>query len=117
VRTGLEPALTEVFVSSHLVPPHAIGTPDPPLGAALSDVEYAILRATRNYSMSTVAVADAVGLGGNLPLLVEILQRLERLNLVDGFFAAGCASAGAGEVHRRYYRATEIGRRLACATA
>ena len=100
--------------SYHLSPDAA---PEAPPSVGLTDYEYAILRATRTQSLSTVAVAEAAGLSHDLRLAVAILERLERLNLIDGFFAAGMTLAGPGEVHRRYYRATDLGRRISAATA
>ena len=78
----------------------------------LTDREVAILAATKHTSQSTVALAEAIGCGHNLSLVVPLLDRLERLHLLDGYFAAGCASMSSGAVHRRYYRLTERGRSL-----
>jgi hypothetical protein len=102
-------------VSNYHVSPNV--ATEMPASIGLTDYEYAILRATRTHSLSTISVAEAVGLSGDLPLVVSILDHLERLNLIDGFFAAGMSLAGPGEVHRRYYRTTDLGRRITAATA
>jgi hypothetical protein len=94
-------------------------TPPPPHGAAvdasrvdLDDRDRKILAATREYSLSTVAIAEQVGLGNNPTLVLPILERLERLALLDGYFAAGRVMTSANETHRRYYRLTDRGRTI-----
>ena len=82
----------------------------------LSDTEFAILLATRENSLSTVALAEHVGLGSNPTDVVPILQRLENLKLIDGFYAAGRTTASLAETHRRYYRSSERGRLVVAAT-
>ena len=95
-------------MSSHPSPPDAL-----PGGDALTEREFAILQATRATSLSTVAIAEKIGLGKDPFLVVPLLERLERLKLLDSYYAAGRASSSAGEVHRRYYRSSERGRLLA----
>ena len=80
----------------------------------LSDREFKILEATHSNSMSTVALAEHVGLGSDPLKVVPLLERLERLELLDGFYAAGRTTASL-EVHRRYYRSSERGRLVAAA--
>ena len=79
---------------------------------ALSEREYQILEATRSHSMSTVALAEHVGFGSDPLKVLPLLERLEQLELLDGFYAAGKTTASL-EVHRRYYRSSERGRLLA----
>lgn len=81
----------------------------------LTDREYAILQATTERSLSTVAIAESVGLGHDPSRVVPMLERLESLNLLDGFYAAGRTTASL-EVHRRYYRSSDRGRLIAAAT-
>jgi hypothetical protein len=83
-----------------------------PVDYELNDKELAILRATRSNSLSTVALAEEVGLGSDPTLVMPILDRLERLELVNGYYAAGRVMTSASETHRRYYRATDLGHRL-----
>jgi hypothetical protein len=83
-----------------------------PVDFDLSDRERAILVATRSHSLSTVAIAEEVGLGNDPTLVMPILDRLERLDLVNGYFAAGRVMTSASETHRRYYRVTDLGLRL-----
>ena len=80
----------------------------------LTDREYKILEATRSNSMSTVALAEHVGYGSDPLKVVPLLERLEQLELLDGFYAAGRTTASL-EVHRRYYRSSERGRLIAAA--
>jgi hypothetical protein len=80
--------------------------------AALTDREIAILRATRTHSLSTVAIAEEVGLGNDPLLVTPLLERLEQLELLDGFYAAGRVMTSAAEVHRRYYRLSPRGHEL-----
>jgi hypothetical protein len=96
----------------------AINPPSPTEAAAnansvdLDDRDRKILAATREYSLSTVAIAEQVGLGRDPTLVLPILERLERLALLDGFFAAGRVMTSANETHRRYYRLTDRGRQI-----
>ena len=78
----------------------------------LNDRELAILRATRSNSLSTVAIAEQLGLGSDPALVVPLLDRLERLDLVNGYYAAGRVMTSASETHRRYYRCTDLGHRV-----
>lgn len=78
----------------------------------LTDKELAILRATTSHSLSTVAIAETVGLGNDPTLVMPILDRLEGLELVNGFYAAGRVMTSASETHRRYYKATDLGLRV-----
>ena len=82
------------------------------LDHSLTDRELAILRATRAHSLSTVAIAEEVGLGSDPLLLAPMLDRLEQLELLDGFYAAGRVMTSAAEIHRRYYRLTPLGQQL-----
>lgn len=79
---------------------------------SLSEREYAILHATRSNSLSTVAIAEHVGLGSDPLKVLPLLERLEQLELLDGFYAAGRTTASL-EVHRRYYKSSERGRLIA----
>ena len=83
-----------------------------PAGVDLTDREIAILRATRSHSLSTVAIAEEVGLGGDPLLVTPMLERLERLELLDGYYAAGRVMTSSSEIHRRYYRLTPLGHQL-----
>jgi DNA-binding MarR family transcriptional regulator len=83
-----------------------------PVDFELNDKELAILRATRSNSLSTVALAEEVGLGSDPTLVTPILNRLEQLDLLNGFFAAGRVMTSASETHRRYYRLTDLGQRV-----
>ncbi len=87
-------------------------TLEPSASADLTDRDIAILRATRQHSLSTVAIAEQVGLGCDPTLVTPLLDRLERLDLLDGFYAAGRVMTSAAEVHRRYYRLTPLGQQL-----
>lgn len=78
----------------------------------LTDCELEILRVTRKHSKSTVTIAEEVGLGADTASVAPILDRLEGLNLLDGFYAAGRVMTSASEDHRRYYRTTELGERV-----
>ncbi len=78
----------------------------------LTDRELAILRATRSNSLSTVAIAEEVGLGNDPTLVMPLLDRLERLDLVNGYYAAGRVMTSAAETHRRYYKVTDLGLRV-----
>jgi DNA-binding MarR family transcriptional regulator len=78
----------------------------------LTDRELAILRATRSNSLSTVAIAEQVGLGYDPTLVMPLLDRLEGLDLVNGYFAAGRVMTSTSETHRRYYRLTDLGERV-----
>jgi hypothetical protein len=84
------------------------------LGGELSDLELAILRATEANSLSTVAIAEHVGLERDPAAILAILDRLEGLALLDGYYAAGRVMASVSEVHRKYYRVSERGRQLVC---
>lgn len=79
----------------------------------LTDRELEILRVTRANSKSTVTIAEEVGLGADTASVAPILDRLERLELLNGFYAAGRVMTSASEDHRRYYRTSELGERLA----
>jgi hypothetical protein len=79
----------------------------------LTDRELEILRVTRAHSKSTVTIAEEVGLGADTASVAPILDRLERLQLLNGFYAAGRVMTSASEDHRRYYRTSELGERLA----
>jgi len=83
-----------------------------PVDYELNDKELAILRATRSNSLSTVALAEEVGLGSDPTLVTPILNRLEQLDLLNGYYAAGRVMTSASETHRRYYRLTDRGHRL-----
>ena len=83
-----------------------------PVDYELNDKELAILRATRSNSLSTVALAEEVGLGSDPTLVTPILNRLEQLDLLNGYYAAGRVMTSASETHRRYYRLTDLGHRL-----
>ena len=83
-----------------------------PADVDLNDRELAILRATRSNSLSTVAIAEHVGLGNDPTLVLPLLDRLERLDLVNGYYAAGRVMTSASETHRRYYRCTDLGHRV-----
>ena len=85
---------------------------DPAIPADLTDRELAILRAARMNSLSTVAIAEEVGLGRDPSLVAPLLDRLERLDLIDGFYAAGRVMTSANEIHRRYYKTTPLGQQL-----
>ncbi len=78
----------------------------------LDDRDLAILRATRTNSLSTVAIAEQVGLGSDPTLVTPILDRLEGLDLLNGFYAAGRVMTSASEIHRRYYRLSDLGQRV-----
>ena len=80
-----------------------------PVDYELNDKELAILRATRSNSLSTVALAEEVGLGSDPTLVTPILNRLEQLDLLNGYYAAGRVMTSASETHRRYYRLTDLG--------
>ena len=82
------------------------------LTSDLSDRELAILRATRQNSLSTVAIAEHVGLGCDPTLVKPMLDRLEELDLLDGFYAAGRVMTSAAEIHRRYYRLSALGKQI-----
>lgn len=84
----------------------------PTSGLDLTDHEIAILRATRGYSKSTVAIAEEIGLGRDPLLVAPMLERLEQLELLDGFYAAGRVMTSANEIHRRYYKLTDLGHQL-----
>lgn len=79
----------------------------------LTDCELDILRVTRVHSKSTVTIAEEVGLGADTASVAPILDRLERLNLLNGFYAAGRVMTSVSEDHRRYYRTSELGERVA----
>jgi len=83
-----------------------------PADYELTDRELAILRATRSNSLSTVAIAEHVGLGNDPTLVMPMLDRLERLDLVNGYYAAGRVMTSASETHRRYYKLTDLGQRV-----
>jgi hypothetical protein len=83
-----------------------------PVDFDLTDRELAILRATRTNSLSTVAIAEQLGLGNDPTLVVPLLDRLEQLDLVNGYYAAGRVMTSASETHRRYYRCTDLGHRV-----
>ena len=83
-----------------------------PVDFDLNDKELAILRATRSNSLSTVAIAEEVGLGNDPTLVTPLLNRLEQLDLLDGYYAAGRVMTSASETHRRYYRLTDLGQRI-----
>ncbi|MCC6745022.1 MAG: hypothetical protein IT175_14270 [Acidobacteria bacterium] len=78
----------------------------------LTDCELEILRVTRLHSKSTVTIAEEVGLGADTASVTPILDRLEGLNLLDGFYAAGRVMTSVSEDHRRYYRTSELGERV-----
>jgi hypothetical protein len=82
------------------------------LDVPLTDREIAILRATRSHSLSTVAIAEEIGLGSNPLLVTPLLERLEQLELLDGFYAAGRVMTSSTEIHRRYYRLTPLGQQV-----
>lgn len=83
-----------------------------PVDFDLNDRELAILKATRSNSLSTVAIAEQLGLGNDPALVLPLLDRLERLDLVNGYYAAGRVMTSASETHRRYYRCTDLGHRV-----
>jgi hypothetical protein len=97
-------------VSRYVVPIEALQNVDMPPTMDLTECEFAILQATRASSLSTIAIAEQLGLGYNPSLVVPILQRLESLNLLDGYYAAGRSTGNLNETHRRYYRSSERGR-------
>lgn len=80
-----------------------------PADYELTERDRAILRATRSNSLSTVAIAEEVGLGNDPTLVLPLLDRLERLDLVNGYYAAGRVMTSASETHRRYYKVTDRG--------
>jgi hypothetical protein len=82
------------------------------LEVPLTDREIAILRATRSHSLSTVAIAEEVGLGNDPLLVTPLLERLVQLEMVDGFYAAGRVMTSSAEVHRRYYRLSDRGQQV-----
>lgn len=79
----------------------------------LTERELEILRVTQAHSKSTVTIAEEVGLGADTASVAPILDRLERLKLLNGFYAAGKVMTSASEDHRRYYRTSELGERVA----
>jgi hypothetical protein len=79
----------------------------------LTDRELEILRVTRVHSKSTVTIAEEVGLGADTASVAPILDRLEKLKLLNGFYAAGRVMTSLSEDHRRYYRTSELGERFA----
>lgn len=83
----------------------------------LTERELAILRVTRSHSKSTVTIAEEVGLGTDPGALTPLLDRLEQLALLDGFYASGRVMSSAAEDHRRYYRTSELGATLATTAA
>jgi DNA-binding PadR family transcriptional regulator len=90
---------------------------DPPTFGSkqeLSDLELEILRATTTNSLSTVAIAEQVGHGCNPTTILPVLDRLEQLELLNGYFAAGRVMTSASEVHRKYYRISERGQQIVC---
>ena len=91
------------------LPASALALTGIPVDVDLNDRERAILRATRTNSLSTVAIAEEIGLGNDPTLVLPILDRLERLDLVNGYYAAGRVMTSASETHRRYYRLTDLG--------
>ena len=97
---------------SALTPPSAAEVVVDASRVDLDDRDRKILAATREYSLSTVAIAEQVGLGNDPTLVLPILERLERLALLDGFFAAGRVMTSATECHRRYYKLTDRGRKI-----
>ena len=97
-------------MGSMTLTPTRTATADPTL--ELTDREMAILKATRSHSLSTVSLAEHVGYGHNPGLVTPILDRLEGLGLIDGFFAAGRATTSSLANHRRYYRLTDRGRKV-----
>ena len=103
-------------MSRYVVPFDALNTVDAPPYVDLTDLEYAILQATHGHSLSTVAIAEHVGLGNDPTRVVPVLEHLEHLNLLDGYYAAGRTTASLTETHRRYYRSTERGRLVVAAT-
>ena len=80
----------------------------------LSDLELEILRATTTSSLSTVAIAEQVGRGCNPTSILPLLDRLEQLELLNGYFAAGRVMTSTSEVHRKYYRISERGQQIVC---
>lgn len=104
-------------MSSHTPDPAAIiaAATFPELG--LSDLDYAILRVTSDRSLSTIAIAETIGRGYEPTVVVPLLERLERLELLDGYFAAGRSTGGLAETHRRYYRSSDLGRMVVTAVA
>lgn len=82
-----------------------------PADLDLTERERAILRATRASSLSTLAIAEELGLGSDPTLVMPLLDRLERLDLVNGYYAAGRVMTSASETHRRYYKVTDRGLR------
>ena len=90
-------------------PPSTYASSDAAPRAELNDLERAVLRATRTNSLSTVAIAEQVGLADTPTALLPTLDRLERLELLDGYYAAGRVMTSASEVHRKYYRANQRG--------
>lgn len=90
-------------------PPSTFASTDEAPAADLNDLELAVLRVTRTNSLSTVAIAEQVGLADSPTTLLPTLDRLERLELIDGYYAAGRVMTSSSEVHRKYYRANERG--------
>jgi len=97
-------------VSRYVVPLDALKTVDALPTMDLTECEFAILQATQTNSLSTIAIAERIGLGYNPSLIVPILQKLESLHLLDGYYAAGRSTGSLNEIHRRYYRSSERGR-------
>jgi DNA-binding PadR family transcriptional regulator len=91
-------------------------SPPTPLDLArevkLSERERAILKVTRSNSMSTVAIAEHLGLGSNPGVVKPLLDRLEKLELIDGYYAAGRSQVCSGENLRKYYKVSARGRLL-----
>jgi hypothetical protein len=104
-------------VSRYVVPIDALQHLDAPPTMDLTEYEFAILQATQARSLSTIAIAEQLGLGYNPALVVPILQRLESLNLLDGYYAAGKSTGSLNEAHRRYYRSTERARLVTASLA
>jgi hypothetical protein len=97
-------------VSRYVVPIDALQNVTVSPKMDLTECEFAILQATQARALSTIAIAEQLGLGYNPSLVVPILQRLESLNLLDGYYAAGRSTGSLNETHRRYYRSSERGR-------